>query len=73
MSSHHPLEDVQDADVVNGDEGGEVGRHMDPFQRTSLWIEGLQGFSLLHIPPLDMRYRKRRLEEDEEIRYKHVS
>lgn len=51
-TSHHPPQDVEDADAVNGDEGGEIGRDVDPLQGTSRRIEGLQGFSCLHIPPL---------------------
>lgn len=53
-SSCDPLEDVEDADVVDGDEGGEVGRHVDPLQSASCRIEGLEGFAFLHVPPLDV-------------------
>lgn len=59
--SHHPLQDVEDADAVDRDEGGEVRRDVDPLQRTSRRIEGLQGLAFLHIPPLDKRQRKRPL------------
>lgn len=58
LSSHHPLQNVQDADAVDGDEGEKVGRHVDLFQRTSHWVEGLQGSAFLHIPPLDRRDRR---------------
>lgn len=57
-TSHHPLQDVEDADVVNGDEGGEVGRDVDPLQGGSRRIEGLQGLAFLHVPPLVNRQRK---------------
>lgn len=50
--SHHPLQDIEDADAVNGDKGGEVRRDVDPLQRSSRRIEGLQGLAFLHIPPL---------------------
>lgn len=49
---HDPLQDVEDADVVNGHEGGEVGGHVDPFERRSRRVEGLQGLAFLHVPPL---------------------
>lgn len=58
MSSHHPLEDVEDANVVDGDKGGEVARHVDFLQSAPRWIEGLQGLAFLYIPPLDMRQRR---------------
>lgn len=51
-TSHHPLQDVEDADAVDGDEGGEVGWDVDPLQRGSRRIEGLQGLAFLHVPPL---------------------
>lgn len=63
--SHHPLQDVEDADAVDGDEGGEVRRDVDPLQRTSRRIEGLQGLAFLHIPPLDKRQRKKEKEAAE--------
>lgn len=49
---HDPLQDVEDADVVDGHEGGEVGGHVDPFECRSCRVEGLQGLALSHIPPL---------------------
>lgn len=51
-TSHHPPKNVEDADAVDGDEGGEVRRDVDPLQGTSRRIEGLQGFACLHVPPL---------------------
>lgn len=39
--SHDPLQDVEDADVVDGHEGGEVGGDVDPFERRSRRVEGL--------------------------------
>lgn len=52
--SHHPLKDVEEADAVDGDEGGEVGGDVDPLQRCSPRKEGLQSLAFLHIPPLDV-------------------
>lgn len=57
--SHHSLQDIEDAYIVNGDEGGEVRRDVDPLQCCSRWIEGLQGFAFLHIPPLDTRQKSK--------------
>lgn len=50
--SHDPLQDVEDADVVDGHEGGEVVGDVDPFERRSRRVEGLQGLALSHVPPL---------------------
>lgn len=58
-SSRHPLQDVEDADAVDGDEGGEVGRDVDPLQRGSRRVEGLQRLAFLHVPPLDDRQREK--------------
>lgn len=55
--SHHPLQDVEDADAVDGDEGGEVGWDVDPLQRRPRGEEGLQGLARLHVPPLHNRRR----------------
>lgn len=49
---HDPLQDVEDADVVDGHEGGEVGGDVDPFERRSRRVEGLQGLAFCHVPPL---------------------
>ena len=62
MGSHHPLQDVEDADAVDGDEGGEVGRDVDPLQRRSRRKEGLQGLAFLHIPPLDNTEKRQTIE-----------
>lgn len=58
-SSRHPLQDVEDADAVDGDEGGEVGRDVDPLQRGSRRVEGLQRLAFLHVPPLDDKQREK--------------
>lgn len=60
VTSHHPLQDVQDADVVDGDEGGEVRWDVDPLQCGSRRIESLKGFAFLYIPPLAIRQKERR-------------
>lgn len=65
--SHHPLQDIENADAVNGDKSGEVRRDMDPLQRCSRWIEGLQGLAFLHIPPLANRQRKKEWETSETL------
>lgn len=52
LSSFHLLQDVQDADVVDGDKCFEVGRDADVLQVVSCSVEGLQGFSSVHTPPL---------------------
>lgn len=56
--SHDPLQDVEDADVVNGHKGGEVGRHVDPFEGRSCRVEGLQGLTFLHVPPLGSKQKR---------------
>lgn len=50
--SHDPLQDVEDADVVDGHKGGEVRWHVNPFERRTCQVEGLQGLTFLHVPPL---------------------
>lgn len=56
--SHDPLQDVEDPDVVNGHKGGEVRWHVDPFERRSCRVEGLQGLTFLHIPPLANKQKR---------------
>lgn len=67
LSSFHLLQDVQDADVVDGDERFEVGRDADALQIVSCGVEGLQGFSSLHTPPL-----LKRKEQQQIINHKHT-
>lgn len=50
--SHDPLQDVEDADVVDGHKGGEIGGDVDSFDGRSRRVEGLQGLALSHVPPL---------------------
>lgn len=57
LSSFHLLQDVQDADVVDGDKRFEVRRDADALQVVSCGVEGLQGFSSVHAPPLLKRKR----------------
>lgn len=52
LSSFHLLQDVQDTDVVDGDKRFEVRRDADALQVVSCGVEGLQGFSSVHTPPL---------------------
>lgn len=60
---HHPLQDVEDADAVNGNEGGKVRRDVDLLQGVSCHMEGLQGLTRLHVPPLANTQRKREISE----------
>lgn len=55
---HDPLQNVEDADVVDGHKGGEVRWDVDPFERRSCWVEGLQGLTFLHVPPLANKQKK---------------
>ena len=65
-SSHHPLEYVEYPDVVDGDEGGEVGRHVDPLQVGAAGVEGLKGLAPSHVPPL-VQGRERQRERDTKV------
>lgn len=58
-TSRHPTQDVEDADAVYGDEGGEVGGDVDLLQGASCRIEGLQCLASLHVPPLTNRQRNK--------------
>lgn len=57
LSLFHLLQDVQDANVVDGDKCFEVRRDADARQVVSCGVEGLQGFSSVHTPPLLKRER----------------
>lgn len=56
--SHHSLEDVEDADAVDGDKRGKVRRDVDFLQSAPSRIEGLKGFTFLHVPPLEKKMMK---------------
>lgn len=62
-ASRHPAQNVEDADAVDGDEGGEVGGDVDLLQGASRRIEGLQGLAGLHVPPLRHRQRNKHQEK----------
>lgn len=57
------MQDVEDANAVDGDEGGEVRGDVDLLQGASLRMERLQGLAGLCVPPLTTNRQKEETSE----------